>query len=66
MWLRICVDLDMSGNVRGWSYERRNDAGPDLIHVGAAPGPFDTPEEAFAAARNHAVDRFGTQMPLFD
>lgn len=66
MWLRICVDVEMNGQVRGWSYERRSESGPDLIHVGGEPGPFDTPDEAFAAARNHAVDRFGEHLSLFD
>lgn len=48
-WRRLCVDLDAAGNVVGASVERHSDT--DVVEVTTwTPAPFDTPQEAFAAA----------------
>lgn len=62
-WFRLCVDIDQSGNVRGASYELRNDSGCDEIVVlnHTVFGPFDGVEEVAANVLSAVVQRHGLQ-----
>ena len=65
MWMRLCVDVEQNGNVRGWSVERRDEWGrTNSILVGPV-GPFDTAQEALDAAHLAALDNWGAQGALF-
>lgn len=65
MWLRLCVDVDMSGNVTGWSAERHDEWGHRQGVLAGTPGPFDTLHEALDYAQARALDRWGAQGALF-
>ena len=56
MWLRLCVDVDMSGNVTGWSAERHDDWGRKQGVMCGTPGPFDTRHEALDYATPAEVE----------
>lgn len=47
-WTRLCVDLDRQGHPVGASLERHHDDETTYVTC-ATPGPFQTPEEAFAS-----------------
>lgn len=64
MFVRLCVDLDRSGNVCGASYEVHDRDGISTFGTELF-GPFDPPEEVFArllATHRHDV---GEQLSIF-
>ena len=63
-WFRLSVDLDPAGHPIGISYAVRTDMGVQAEHVLPPPGPFDTSLEAFQAAEDDLLRRYGLQGAL--
>jgi len=64
MFVRLCVDLDRSGNVCGSSYELHGDDGVESFAT-CLFGPFDQPEETFADLLSAHRVNVGHQHSLF-
>lgn len=64
MFVRICVDVDQLGQVKGSSYELHDQDGL-VSFVTDSVCPFDSPEEAFADLLAAHRQQFGTHQTLF-
>lgn len=64
MFIRLCVDIDQHGNVKGSSAELHDRDGL-VTFVTDTVSPFDHPEEAFASLLAGQSALFGQQLELF-
>jgi hypothetical protein len=64
MWIRLCIDQDVHGNVRGISAEVHGPDGPTTIYVDPC-GPFDDVPAAVGMALQWCRSYIGEQLQLF-
>nr|CRY96844.1 hypothetical protein [uncultured prokaryote] len=64
MWMRLCVDVDHRGNVRGASVEV-HDADELRSIWTTSIGPFDDPADALRLALRWVSENVGVQAELF-
>lgn len=63
-WFRLSIDVDHDGNVRGASYEVRQEDRLVGIYVGPEPGPFTSLDAIVSELMEHVTDRYGVQLRL--
>jgi hypothetical protein len=64
MWIRLCIDQDVRGNVRGISCEVHGEDGPTTVYVDPC-GPFDDVHRSVETALLWARSYIGDQLSLF-